>query len=114
MQHSTRQVLRPTQNRLPLKDVSTVDLPNKVVFTTSQSNGHALHEQENRIPSANSMKIPLTTRPILTAARSIKSFVKDELDQTAMLISPMVKTARITETKVQKTREELEEEVFEL
>ena len=112
MMHSNRQVLRPTQNRLPLKDVSTVDLPTKVVLTTANANVH--HEQENRIPSAHATKIPLTSRPILTAIRTVKNLIKDDHDEASMLISPMVKTARITEIKVQKTREELEEEVFEL
>jgi hypothetical protein len=127
--HSIRQVLRPTHNRLPLTDVSSDKFSNN--GTSNKTNllttNTSLQQQENRIPLSITNKIPSTTRPILTAIRSIKSNANENViyphhvhdDETSMLISPIVKTARIIEQKlsivdVHKTHEELEEDLFEL
>lgn len=115
--HSNRQVLRATHNRLPLKDVSSdkfavLDLCNKATHANYQ-------QQENRLPTSLKTKLPTTSRPILTAIRSIKHCSKENDDDTHMLVSPMVKTTSIIEQKAalaerQKTRTELEEELLEL
>jgi hypothetical protein len=112
--NSNRLVLRPTQNRLPLQNVSsqkisTIEIINKTKLITNS----ILHQQENLAPTLISNK---TTRPILTAIRSIKQYSKDD---THMLISPMVKTIITDEQKLSvlennKTREQLEQELYEL
>jgi hypothetical protein len=95
--NSNRNVLRPTQNRLPLKDVTSqkyasIELINK-------------QEQENFVPKS---------RPILTAIRSIKQHSKENENHTQMFISPMVKTNLIISNNNNKTREQLEQELYEL
>jgi len=115
--NSNRNVLRPTHNRLPLKDVS-IDKPlitNKTKLCTNSS----LQQQENLISR--------TSRPILTATRSIKKFFKynnnNNDDDNQMLISPMVPTInkanviglqKQTVLEENKTREQLEQDLFEL
>ncbi|CAF5192781.1 unnamed protein product, partial [Rotaria magnacalcarata] len=79
---SNRLVLRPTHNRLPLKDVSSqkfssIEITNKTKFIST-----TIVQQENQVPTA--------TRPILTAARAIKQYSKE--NENDMVISPMFKT----------------------
>jgi len=109
--NSNRHVLRPTQNRLPFKDISSqkyssIELINKTKTLTNA----ILQQQENFVP---------TSRPILTAIRSIKQHSKENENPTQMLISPLVKTNLITEQKLSlsennKTREQLEQELYDL
>lgn len=101
--NSNRNVLRPTHNRLPLKDV----LINKTKICTNSS----LQQQENCFPT--------NSRPILTATRSIKKFLKENDDDNQMLISPMVTTInkvfqKQTVFNENKTREQLEQDLYEL
>ncbi|CAF0777114.1 unnamed protein product [Adineta steineri] len=108
-----RNILRETQNRLPLKDVSiqkylSIDIKNVTTNT--------IVEQENL--SLISQKIPIKTRPILTAIRSIKQQSKEN-DNNDMLISPMVKTNFLFEqntplSEINKTREQSEQDLYEL
>ncbi|CAF0745974.1 unnamed protein product [Adineta steineri] len=108
-----RNILRETQNRLPLKDVSiqkylSIDIKNATTNT--------IVEQENL--SLISQKIPIKTRPILTAIRSIKQQSKEN-DNNDMLISPMVKTNFLFEqntplSEINKTREQSEQDLYEL
>ncbi len=113
--NSNRNVLRPTHNRLPLKDVLTdkIFIPTKTKLCTNSS----LQQQENLLP--------ITTRPILTATRSIKKFFKENIhdDDNRMLISPMVASIhkanvlglqKQTVLEENKTREQLEQDLFEL
>jgi len=113
--NSNRHVLRPTHNRIPLKDVST----DKTLITnkTKLCNNSSLQQQENLIP--------ITSRPILTATRSIKKFLKENNndDDNQMLISPVVTNINKTNVVVlqkqtvsdeNKTREQLEQDLFEL
>jgi hypothetical protein len=113
--NSNRNVLRPTHNRLPLKDVSF----DKTLITnkTKLCSNSSLQQQENLIS--------LTSRPILTATRSIKKFLKQNNDDdNQMLISPMVTTinkANVIGLQKQtvfeennKTREQLEQDLYEL
>lgn len=110
--NSNRLVLRPTQNRLPLKDVSSqkyssIELINKTKLSTNT----ILQQQQENFSS--------TSRPILTALRSIKQQAKENENSSQMLISPMVKTNLNIEQKVSltdnnKTREQLEQELYEL
>ncbi len=120
--NSNRHVLRPTQNRLPLQDVSSqkyasIELKNQ----TKLSINAVLQQQENFAPSSLTNKIPAATRPILTAVRSIKRHSKENENCTDMLISPMVKTNFLIEQKLplsdndnNKTREQLEQDLYEL
>jgi hypothetical protein len=94
--HSNRNVLRPTQNRLPLKDVSSIELINK--------KNTILQQQEDFISKS---------RPILTAIRSIKQHSKENENSSQMLISPIVKT-NLSLSENNKTREQLEQELYEL
>ncbi len=111
--NSNRQVLRPTHNRLPLKDVSSdkflIGNKNKLC------NNSSLQQQENLVP--------IPTRPILTAIRSIKKHLKPNDDENQMLISPMVTTINKANIVVlpkqtvfdeNKTREQLEQDLLEL
>lgn len=109
--NSNRNVLRPTHNRLPLNDVSSdkILLANKTKFCTNLS----LKQQEN--------VIPITSRPILTATRSIKKYLKDKDDDNQMHISPMVTTIskasivvlpKQTVLEESKSREQLEQELY--
>jgi hypothetical protein len=117
--NSNRNVLRPTQNRLPLKDVSlqkysSIEIINKTKLLPIN---HVLQEQQENLPQSVIInKIPITTRPILTALRSIKQQSKENENDNQMLISPMVKTNFIIENKADnsKTREQLEQELYEL
>jgi hypothetical protein len=120
--NSNRNVLRPTQNRLPLKDVSlqkysSIEIINKTKLLPIN---HVLQEQQENLPQSVIInKIPITTRPILTALRSIKQQSKENENDNQMLISPMVKTNFIIENKLSladnsKTREQLEQELYEL
>ncbi|CAF1175014.1 unnamed protein product [Adineta steineri] len=111
--NSNRHVLRPTHNRLPLKDVSS----DKALITNKPKLGsNSLYQQQENLISINS-------RPILTATRSIKKHFKDNHDENQMLISPMVATInkaniviiqKQTVSQENKTREQLEEELYEL
>ncbi|UJR21326.1 hypothetical protein I4U23_024420 [Adineta vaga] len=111
--NSNRHVLRATHNRLPLNDVSSDKIfgSNKTKLCTNVS----YQQQENCIS--------ITSRPILTAARSIKKHLKENHDENQMLISPLVTTinkATITHLQKQtvcqenKTHEQLEQELYEL
>jgi hypothetical protein len=113
--NSNRNILRPTHNRLPFKDISSdkILIKNKTKLCTNSS----LQQQENLIS--------ITSRPILTATRSIKKFLKENTndDDNQMLISPMVSTINKTNIIVlqkptvfneNKTREQLEQDLFEL
>ncbi|CAF0890118.1 unnamed protein product [Rotaria sp. Silwood1] len=110
--NSNRNILRPTHNRLPLKDVSSdkIFITNKTKLCTNAS----LQQQEN--------VIPITSRQILTAARSIKRHLQenDNVDNE-MHISPMVTTIhkanivvlpKQTVFEENKTREQLEQDLF--
>lgn len=117
MNNITRPILRATQNRLPLQDVSTQGYKSKLSLNTFRQ-----QEQEN-LPAtvATNNKSLGTSRPILTAIRSLKQqqFSQENEQHTDMLISPMVKTNSINEsclsrTDSNKTREQLEQELFEL
>ncbi|CAF1589094.1 unnamed protein product [Rotaria magnacalcarata] len=109
MMDSNRLVLRPTHNRLPLKDVSSqkfssIEITNKTKFIST-----TIVQQENQVPTA--------TRPILTAARAIKQYSKE--NENDMVISPMFKTDFFIEqqpshSEISKTREQLEQDLFEL
>jgi hypothetical protein len=114
MMNSNRHVLRSTHNRLPFKDVSS-DKPlliNKSKLCTNSS----LQQQENIVP--------ITSRPILTAARSIKKkHFKENENDNQMFISPVATTINKANILVlpkqsileeNKTREQLEQELFEL
>ena len=101
--NSNRNVLRPTHNRLPLQDVSSSKtlINNKTKICTNAS----FQQQENRL------------RPILTATRSIKKFLKEtnhnnDDGENQMLISPIQKQTVFEQTI--KTREQLEQDLFEL
>ncbi|CAF0787442.1 unnamed protein product [Rotaria sordida] len=110
--NSNRNVLRPTHNRLPLKDVSSdkILITNKTKLCTNTS----LQQQEN--------VIPITSRQILTATRSIKKYLKEnDNDDNRMHISPMVTTihkanivvlSKQTIFEENKTREQLEQDLF--
>jgi hypothetical protein len=111
--NSNRHVLRPAHNRLPFKDVLSdkILIPNKPKLCTNSS----LQQQENIIP--------ITSRAILTAARSIKKHLKENDEDNQMLISPMVTTinkANIVVLQKQtvfdenKTREQLEQDLLDL
>ncbi|CAF2832365.1 unnamed protein product [Rotaria sp. Silwood2] len=112
MMNSNRNVLRPTHNRLPLKDVSS----DKFLITnkTKLCNNASLQQQENAIP--------ITSRQILTATRSIKRHLKEnDNDDNQMHISPMVTTIHKANIVVlpkqtifeeNKTREQLEQDLF--
>jgi hypothetical protein len=113
--NSNRNVLRPTHNRLPFKDISSdkILIKNKTKLCTNSS----LQQQENRFSVAS--------RPILTATRSIKKYLKENShnDENQMFISPMVTTIQKAKIMVlqkqtvleeNKTREQLEQDLFEL
>jgi len=107
--NSNRQVLRPTHNRLPLQDVSS----DKTLISSNKNKLYPstlFQQQENRFP--------ITSRPILTATRSIKKFLKETNhhdDENQMLISPIVTTIqKQTVLEQNKTREQLEQDLFEL
>ncbi|CAM4778029.1 unnamed protein product [Rotaria magnacalcarata] len=113
MMNSNRNVLRPTHNRLPLTDVSS----DKTFINTNKTKlctNFSLHQQEN--------VIPISSRPILTAARSIKKHLIQINDDNRMHISPMVTTISKANIVVlpkqtvfeEKTREQLEQELYEL
>ncbi|CAF4070933.1 unnamed protein product, partial [Rotaria sp. Silwood2] len=118
--NSNRHVLRPTQNRLPLKDVSSqksssIGIINKTKLITNT----IIQQQENVSLSLIKNKISITSRPILTAIRSIKQNSKENENDTQMFISPIVKRNFVTEQKLSlsennKTREQLEQELYEL
>jgi len=117
--NSNRNILRATQNRLPLKDVSSqkylsIDRINKTKLTTNK-----FLQQENLPSSVLLNKIPIKSRPILTAIRSIKQQSKENENDIQMLISPMGKTNFVSEDKISlqennKTREQCEQELYEL
>jgi hypothetical protein len=106
--NSNRNVLRPTHNRLPLQDVSSTKtlINTKSKLCTSAS----FQQQENRL------------RPILTATRSIKKFLKEtnhDDSENQMFISPIQKAnlmviQKQTVLEQTKTREQLEQDLFEL
>ena len=114
--HSNRPALRPTHNRLPLQDVSSektlINQKPKLWPNT------VYQQQENRFAP--------TSRPILTATRSIKKFLKEippHDEENEMLVSPQVNTIqknklmaleKQTVSEENKTREQLEQELFEL
>jgi hypothetical protein len=111
--NSNRHVLRPTHNRLPLKDVSSDKI--LLINKTKLCNNSSLQQQENLIPIAS--------RPILTATRSIKKYLKENNEDNQMLISPMVTTIKEANIVVlqkqtvfeeNKTREQLEQDLLEL
>lgn len=113
-----RNVLRETQNRLPLKEVSaqnftSIEITNKTKLVSTT----IIQQQENLSPTSLKSKLSATSRPILTAIRTKKiSFNENENE---MLISPMGKTDISVEPKLflsesNKTREQLEQELFEL
>jgi hypothetical protein len=112
--NSNRPVLRATENRLPLKDVtSKIEIINKTKLSTKT----IFQQQENVTATVFTNKIPITSRPILTAVRSLKT--KENEQPTEMLISPLVKTHLIQKQDVslsnqQKTREQLEQDLYEL
>ena len=108
--NSNRHVLRPTHNRLPLQDVSSDKT--SITHKIKLSSNVAFQQQENRFAIAS--------RPILTATRSIKKLLKETPhpydDENQMLVSPMVSTIqrKLTVSEGHKTREQLEEDLFEL
>ena len=114
--NSNRLVLRATENRLPLKDVtSKIEIINKTKFATKT----IYQQQENVTATVFTNKIPITSRPILTAVRSLKQQTKENEQPTEMLISPLVKTNCVHEQNLsisnqQKTREQLEQDLYEL
>ncbi|CAF1413699.1 unnamed protein product [Adineta ricciae] len=103
-----RQVLRPTHNRLPLQDVSS----HQKYFCIDKTNLHV--QQENRSVAIANTKISVKSRPILTAARLIKSQFNE--NDVEMLISPMVDKTNVftVEQTKAKTREQCEEDLYEL
>lgn len=86
--NTNRNVLRSTQNRLALKEISTNKKKTQVDFSSCQ-------QQEN-VWSQNSF------RPILTATRSVKKLFQTDENNEPMLISP----------PIIKTREELEDDLY--
>lgn len=113
MMHSNRHVLRATHNRLPLQDVSS----EKTLISQKPKlwPNTVFQQQENRFAP--------TSRPILTATRSIKKLLQDNPlhdEENAMLVSPQVNTNKLmpldkqTVSEENKTREQLEQELFEL
>jgi len=118
--NSNRLVLRPTQNRLPLNDVSSqkysaIETANKSKFSTNT----IFQQQENLPATVTTKQIPTASRPILTAIRSLRQQSKENDQSTAMLISPMVKVSSDVEQKFAradqpKTREQLEQDLYEL
>jgi hypothetical protein len=116
--NSNHNVLRPTHNRLPLKEVSSQKYSSIEIITKTKLSTN-YEQQENLSQSVIINKIPITSRPILTALRSIKQQSKENENDSQMLISPMVKTNFIMEQKLSlsdntKTREQLEQELYEL
>ena len=116
--NSNRHVLRPTENRLPLKDVSTQKLSSiEIVNKTKLTTNTILHQQENVSSPVLKTKVA-TTRPILTAIRSIKQHSKENQHVSQMLISPMVEhdfiEQKLSLTEHTKTHEQLEQELYEL
>ena len=112
--NSNRLVLRPTQNRLPLQDVSSQQTKTKFALRQHQ-------DQENLPATVSGNKHSITSRPILTAVRSLKQqYAQDNEQHTDMLISPMVKISSINEANLSssdhknKSREQLEQDLFEL
>ncbi|CAF0931602.1 unnamed protein product [Rotaria sp. Silwood1] len=121
MINSNRNVLRSTQNRLPLKDVSLQKSSSIEIINKTKLISNTILQQENLSPSLLKNKISITSRPILTAIRSIKQYSKENENEnnTQMFISPMVKTNYFTEQKLSlsnnnKTREQLEQDLYEL
>ncbi len=114
--NSNRHVLRPTQNRLPLQDVSSQKYSSiEIINKTKLSVNTIFQQQENVASTIITSKIPTKSRPILTAIRSIKQHSKEN----EMLISPMVKTNFIIEqnssrNEKNRTREQLEQDLYEL
>lgn len=116
MMNSNRNVLRSTENRPALQQISTdgnYSLTTKTKFSTNVS----LQQQENYFSNHH-------RRPILTATRSIKKLIQVDENEQEMVFSPMVHTiqrANIVQLEKQstveekvKTRQQLEEELFEL
>ena len=114
MMHSTRQVLRPTQNRPQSRD-APLDSQKTKSFTST-----LWQQQENAVPSSLTKKLQVSSRPILTAIRSVRRrHAKDNQDESHMLVSPSVKATLLAEIERpsctnEKTREELEQELIEL
>lgn len=100
--NSNRHVLRATQNqnRLPLKDVSSEKqfLSSKPRFSDQQ--------QENCFLK--------NSRPILTATRSIKKFFKQTPTATSQKTDEHFNFQVTTVTNENKTRQQLEDELYEL
>lgn len=113
-----RPVLRATQNRLPLQDVSSQAYKSKLSLNTLRQQQQ---EQENLPTTVTTNKSVVPSRPILTAIRSLKAQQSSQENEqhSDMLISPMVKATPINElslsqTDNNKTREQLEQDLFEL
>ena len=114
MIHSTRQVLRPTQNRPQSRD-TPLDAPKSTSFTSS-----LWREQENAVPESLTKKRQVSSRPILNAIRSVRRrHAKDDQDESHMLVSPSIKATLLADIERpsstnEKTRQELEQELIEL
>ena len=110
--NSNRQVLRSTENRLPLQNVSSKNRSSIDLIKSSKTSlSQQQQQQENLLLKTKTQ----TTRPILTALRTIKQNSKENDTCTDMLVSPLVKTSPVFEEKLTiKTREQLEEDLFEL
>lgn len=113
-----RQVLRATQNRLPLQDVSTQRyLASEANNRSKITMGTAVVQQENRPLAAIEKKVVGKPRPILTAVRSLKHSSQDNENDTAMLVSPYVKVSSTSPQPVPETetpREPAEDDLYEL
>lgn len=113
--NSNRHALRSTENRLPLQDVSSQKYSSIDSINQIKSSRNPLSQQQQQENLLSKTKNP-TARPILTALRTIKQNSKENDTCTDMLVSPLVKTSAFLEEKISiaKTREQLEEDLFEL
>lgn len=112
-----RHVLRPTQNRLPLKDVSSQKYTSFEFISKPKLSTNTIlqQQQQENLPATVLTNKTSTTRPILTAIRSLKQQSKENDQHSEMLISPMVKTNSLIEQNYdKKTREQLEQDLYEL
>jgi Sec-independent protein translocase protein TatA len=111
--NSNRPVLQAKENRLPLKDVSSkIEIIHKKKLSTKT----IFQQQENVTATVLTNKIPTISRPILTAIRSLKQQTKENEQHTEMLISPINFSIKqdLSRSDQQKTREQLEQDLYEL
>ena len=95
MMNSNRHVLRATQNRLPLKDVSS-----EKQFLSAKTKLSDQQQENCFLKNA---------RPILTATRSIKKFFNKQQKH-----DEHVQFQVTTVSNENKTRQQLEDELYEL